>query len=113
MKEEEEEDNGDNEHTFDDILNQTTTTTNKEIERLSQLIIRELPTSHNEVAHILLNLLDLVNHTPIPTNMNTDQTSSSSSNLMNISSHPYTPIQQAGVVLDHDRPFADYGHLGM
>lgn len=110
----EEKDNSDNAQTFNDILNQTTTT--NEIERLSQLIIRALPTSHNEVAHILLDLLDLVNNTPTTStlinvnDMNIDQISS---NLIMTSSHLYTPIHQTGVVLDHDRPFADYGHLGM
>ena len=29
-----------------------------------------------------------------------------------ISTHPYPPITQQGLIADHDRPYADYGHLG-
>jgi hypothetical protein len=29
-----------------------------------------------------------------------------------ISTHSYPPTDQVGVVSDHDRPFAEYGHLG-
>ncbi|CAF1383390.1 unnamed protein product [Rotaria sordida] len=34
------------------------------------------------------------------------------SSTMMIATQPYPPLTQVGIVVDHDRPYADYGHLG-
>ncbi|CAF5089870.1 unnamed protein product, partial [Rotaria sp. Silwood1] len=111
----EDNDNG-SKQVSNDISNSTTTT--NEIERLTQLIIRERPADHNEVADTLLYMIGLVNN-PTTTSsmidvddMNTDnhQTTSSLSKVI-ISTQPYIPLNQTGIVAEHDRPYADYGHL--
>jgi hypothetical protein len=84
----------------------------EEIQRLSQSIICELPADHNEIADALIELLDLIDNTTsnIVNDSGTDR--EEASNAVN-STRPYPPINQTGVVEDHDRPYADYGHLGM
>ncbi|CAF1434531.1 unnamed protein product [Rotaria sordida] len=116
IKEETDEDNdNDSKNVFDDISHPTTT---NEIQRLTQLTIHERPEHHNEVADILLDLMGLVNNTTTTTtvstivdinDMNIDENKTSSK--MNIFSHPYVPLNQTGIVAEHDRPYADYGHL--
>ncbi|CAF1348988.1 unnamed protein product [Adineta steineri] len=56
-----------------------------DIEHSTQLIIREKHKEHNEVADALMDLL---------------QSSIST-------------IDQTGIVTEHDRPYADYGHLNI
>ncbi|CAF1468639.1 unnamed protein product [Adineta steineri] len=100
-----------NEQGLDNILTETGA---NDIEYLSQLIIRDLPTGHNEVANVLMDLLDLVNDRKITTSNMTDIDNISIDESISkqiISSHPYPPINQTGAVMDHDRPYADYGHL--
>jgi hypothetical protein len=58
-----------------------------------------------------MDLLGLVNNRPTVTDMNVNQTSTIT--IAAAGSHPYPPINQTGQVAEHDRPYADYGHLSM
>ncbi|CAF1440991.1 unnamed protein product [Adineta steineri] len=102
-----------------DILNETNA---NDIEYLTQLIIREKPKEHNKVADALMDLLQLVNSPIVTTTASSMMIDTNDSNIdqtseMIISStssdHPYPPINQTGIVTEHDRPYADYGHLNI
>ncbi|CAF1437120.1 unnamed protein product [Adineta steineri] len=93
-----------------------------DIEHLTQLIIREKPKEHNEVADALMDLLQLVNSPIVTTTASSMMTDTNDNNIdqtpemiitSSSSDHPYPPINQTGIVTEHDRPYADYGHLNI
>ena len=94
----------DDEHNLVDILNEARS---KEIERLSQSIMHDRPSNHtDEVADDLIQLLDDLSQHSISAMMESEDASTAMATR-----RPYPPIHQTGVVDDHDRPYADYGHL--
>jgi hypothetical protein len=100
----------DDEQSLNEILNQARAL---EIECLSQSVIRERPMHRCEVADTLIELLNnLVDNTG-SSMIKSDDIDSEESSKMIVSTHPYPPINQTGLVVDHDRPYADYGHLSM
>jgi Geminivirus Rep catalytic domain len=135
LKQQEEEDDDDKEDEEDEIISDDEQDINEilhnardeEIRQLSQFIITEQPIS-DETAQFFIRQLDLAldkTKTITTTNMdvndiNNDQqiltsclssSSSSSSIIPTISKNLYPPINQTGRVEDHDRPYAEYGHL--
>lgn len=96
---------------FDKLLDHTR---KEELKRLSQLIIHDLPTDDN-IAQIIIEklnfVMDITSVQDMDTDSSTQATSFASSSRVSIYSYP--PINRTGQVNDHDRPFADYGHLGM
>lgn len=85
----------------------------REIECLTQFIISR-PPEHDEMVQVLLSQLNL----PIHTSQQQEISVLSSSSVPPppltttiLSQNPYPPIHQTGLVRDHDRPYADYGHL--
>ncbi|CAF4079530.1 unnamed protein product [Adineta steineri] len=112
-------DDDDDDENNEYILNETNA---NDIEHLTQLIIREKPKEHNEVADALMDLLQLVNDPTTTTTASSMMIDTNDENIdqtseMIISStssdHPYPPINQTGIVTEHDRPYADYGHLNI
>ncbi|CAF0991888.1 unnamed protein product [Didymodactylos carnosus] len=99
----EDEDGDEQEQGLADVLTQTRAT---EIERLSQSIVNDRPSHTGEFADVLIQLLDDIPENPIPTMMESDNANTA---MATRRSHP--PIDQTGFVDDHDRPYADYGHL--
>ena len=88
-----------------------------EIQQLSQIMIAEQPTD-DEMAQFILAELNLALDRPnIITSLatNTANTQQQQSQLVasNLATQqrPYPPVNQTGLVADHDRPYADYGHL--
>ena len=69
-----------------------------ELNRLAVYMVGEAPDS-SLIIDLILESLGLV----VPSR----QDSPSSSTVK----HPYPPIYCRGVVMDHDRPYADFGHL--
>ncbi len=115
IKEDEDEDQ-DEEQTLEDILYQAR---EEELERLSQYMNENQPTPANEIIDILLELINTVPTTTTATTTTTTSTILDTSNTDEIaeattinrhSSYP-PPINRTGRVTDHDRPYADYGHL--
>ena len=102
-EEEEEDDEDNNQQDLHDLLDQARAT---ELEYLSQLIDRDRPTSANEIADILLELIGNVSKPTASTRVKTDEGSQTSFDTVS-----YPPINQTGPIADHDRPYADYGHL--
>jgi len=82
----------------------------QEIQQLSQVIVDNQPMDDNIAKNIMQQLQDILDTTK---NMNDDNQVQSELQISSIISteHPYPPINQTGIVDDHDRPYADYGHL--
>ncbi|CAF1311227.1 unnamed protein product [Rotaria sordida] len=104
-----------NEEPFDENI--LTQTRNHEIERLSQVIVESQPIN-DEIAATIIEQLDLVIDAAVPVDsivLDSVERLSTQEEVPLISSmiatHPYPPIYQEGIVSDHDRPYADYGHL--
>lgn len=89
-------------------------TREEELERLSKLIIHHLPTD-DTIARIMIEKLKLLITDTCVQDMDIDSSNqrASSSSSSTIFSHPYPPENRIGQVKDHDRPYADYGHLGL
>jgi hypothetical protein len=91
-----------------------------EIQHLSQLIRANQP-KDDYLANIIMQQLDddddddILESTMNNDNDNNNQTQSrlqtSSIIVTTTQHHPYPPVNQTGPVEDHDRPYADYGHL--
>lgn len=106
----------------------------KQLEHLTQTIRNNRPVD-DEMADIIIKHLDdflvtttLADHFILSTTTATDNKTNDndddsnldnqepnrvevSSILSSIEKHPYPPVNQTGVVKDHDRPYVDYGHL--
>ncbi|CAF2794228.1 unnamed protein product [Rotaria sp. Silwood2] len=84
----------------------------REIECLTQFIISR-PPEHDEMVQVLLSQLNLPIHTSQQQEISELSSSSAPPPLTTtiLSQNPYPPIHQTGLVRDHDRPYADYGHL--
>ncbi|CAF4786174.1 unnamed protein product [Rotaria sp. Silwood1] len=103
------------EHLFDDeILNQQC---EQEIQRLTQVIRSSQPEDGNETASIIMQQLNdllatkqtaIINDNENPISQHPIGTYATTSTMIQ---HPYPPVNQTGLVQDHDRPYADYGHL--
>ncbi|CAF4781223.1 unnamed protein product [Rotaria sp. Silwood1] len=120
-KEEEEEYNSENlnnvtdEQLFDEeVLDQQR---EQEIQRLTQVIRTDQPKDGNVAANIIMQQLNDILETTRPT-INCDNNDpmvpnqlETSSIISTVSQHPYPPVNQTGLVHDHDLPYADYGHL--
>ena len=82
----------------------------QELQHLSRVIHNEQPMD-DDMADIVVQqlneILDEIEDMDDDATENEQETSAMISNT-----HPYPPINQTGLVADHDRPHADYGHLG-
>ena len=107
VKEEQESDDDDttsaNQQDINDILYQAGTA---ELEHLSQIIQRDRPANANEIVDILLQLIGNI---PESTAVVSTDEPLETTTTDNVYVHP--PLNQTGTVADHDRPYADYGHL--
>ena len=74
-----------------------------EVLHLTQSVLSQHP-KNDATAHFIMNQLNLLvdreEETTVLSSIATDATE-----------HPYPPMNQTGTVADHDRPYADYGHL--
>lgn len=106
-KEEQESDDDDpisgNQQDINDILHQARTT---EMEQLSQIIHRDRPTNINEIVDILLQLIGNIPESTAVVSTDEPLKTTTADNV-----YVYPPLNQTGTVADHDRPYADYGHL--
>lgn len=76
-----------------------------ELNRLAVYMVGEAPDS-SLIIDLILESLGLV----VPSRQ--DSPSSSTDQRPTVAvKHPYPPIYCRGVVMDHDRPYADFGHL--
>lgn len=94
---------------LDEFLDQART---DELDRLSQLAKEHFPTN-DIVAEIIMEQLDFaIDQTRLEetNDIIIEEANSISSSTSSI--HSYPPINQTGQINDHDRPYADYGHLG-
>jgi hypothetical protein len=80
----------------------------QEIQQLTQLIRTTQPTNDN-MANVIMQQLDDILQTIVLNDNQIQQQLETSSSLPK--NHPYPPINQIGPIKDHDRPYADYGHL--
>ena len=95
---------------------------------MSQIIINEQLVGDEDVDFTLrqLNLLVIVRRTTttMMMNMGEDVRDNDTNDPDNndeqataisiaVSTHHFPPINQVGQVSDHDRPYAEYGHVGM
>lgn len=77
-----------------------------ELSRLAEYMVSEAP-DYSLITDLILESLGLA----VP--LRQDSPSSSTDQRASlIVKHPYPPIYRRGVVMDHDRPYADFGHLG-
>lgn len=84
----------------------------EEMQYLSQIISVKKPVEENEMVDMIIDLLNQTSH-PRSTVIHVNNVSNTEqSPKTNISTHPYPPINQTGPIHDHDRPYAEYGHLG-
>ena len=89
----------------------------EEMQELSQFLLVEQPINDETAQFIIQNLnlaLDRTKAIAAPTT-NTisvqQQQPSASAAILPTQQRPYPPMHQAGLVEDHDRPYAEYGHL--
>jgi hypothetical protein len=80
----------------------------QEIQRLSQIIRATQPAEDDDVAH-LAHIIMNDSNAPLQTSSSID--TSTTTTPATSTPHPYPPINQTGTITDHDRPYADYGHL--
>jgi hypothetical protein len=101
QEEENNNDNGNRNHATDEQVFNEKSSLNyhqceQEIQQLTQLIRATQPTNDHMVNIIMQQLNDII------------QTITTTTTPVQ---HPYPPINQIGPIKDHDRPYADYGHL--
>ena len=105
-----------------------------ELQCLSQTIMTERPSTSELADAVMQQLEDVIALTTEDILVSTDDddnhtdkqeheiraaalsqrsTLTSASSTMMVPTQPYPPLTQVGIVVDHDRPYADYGHLGM
>ena len=89
---------------FDDQA--TTQARDDELSRLAEYMVSEAP-DYSLITDLILESLGLA----VPDRQDSPS-SSTDQRASIIVKHPYPPIYRRGVVLDHDRPYADFGHLG-
>jgi hypothetical protein len=77
----------------------------REIEHLTQVIRSEQPDDDDLARFIMQQLNSALDTTSIAANASSAPTTTTDHLL-------YPPMHQTGPVADHDRPYADYGHLG-
>lgn len=109
-EEDEEEDPIFNEKLFDQtVLNDERA---KEIQNLTQIIYNTQP-SNDDLSHIIMQQLnDLLVTIVNDDNEQHTRKEFQPSSIASATLHPYPPVNQTGPIADHDRPYADYGHLG-
>lgn len=78
---------------------------------VSSIIHMEKP-MNDPIADALVECLDQIDEVHDGIDDNVTENESECDSIIITSSHPYPPINRTGQVADHDRPFADYGHLG-
>jgi hypothetical protein len=101
QEEEEDNANGNRNHVIDEQVFNEKSLLNyhqyeQEIQQLSQLIRTTQP-SNDHIANIIIQQLNDILQTTTTTSTPVQ--------------HCYPPINQIGPIKDHDRPYADYGHL--
>jgi hypothetical protein len=89
---------------FDDQA--TTQAREDELSRLSEYMVSEAP-DYSLITDLILESLGLA----VPLLRQDSPSSSTDQRASFTVKHPYPPIYRRGVVLDHDRPYADFGHL--
>lgn len=82
----------------------------RELERLSRVIHSEQPMNDDMTKIIMQQLDEILQGIEEMDDVATEDEHEISS--MANSTRPYPPMDQSGLVADHDRPYADYGHLG-
>ena len=83
-----------------------------ELQRLSQEIQNEQPTNDPMANGLVQQLNEIIEVIEEPVNDNEHNNESEMSSTT-AKTYPYPPVNQHGLIADHDRPYADYGHLGM
>lgn len=83
----------------------------QEIQYLSQVIQASQPMDDDLVDIIMQGFNDTLETTINDNDSNQAQSELQTSSLIISTQHPYPPVNQTGTVKDHDRPYADYGHL--
>ena len=90
----------------------------QEIQQLTQLIRTDQPIN-DDIANMIMQQLNIMSEMTINSSEHIEDSLSEtcSSMVSTISTyhhlryHPYPPMNLAGHVIAHDRPYADYGHL--
>lgn len=82
----------------------------QEIQHLIQNIRDDQPVNDYIASIIMKQLDDALAITLTNDNGNVQNKSEIGSSIS--TRYPYPPIIQTGPIIDHDRPYADYGHLG-
>ncbi|CAF1515717.1 unnamed protein product [Rotaria magnacalcarata] len=77
----------------------------REMQRLSQIIQATQPAEDDDAAH-LVHIIMNESNVQLQTSSSIDTSTTTTT-----TPHPYPPINQTGTITDHDRPYADYGHL--
>ena len=83
-----------------------------ELQRLSQEIQNEQP-PNDPIANALMQLLSEIIEVIEESVNDNDHNNESEMISITTGTHPYPPVNQHGLIADHDRPYADYGHLGI
>ena len=84
----------------------------QELQTLYRFVQNSQPTNDDITSVIIQQLNDVVD--AVTDHVNQDEISRedpTTSSIQTITSLPYPPANQIGLVADHDRPYADYGHL--
>ena len=104
-------DNPSDEEVFDQMI--MVKEQERELQQLYRFVQNSQLTNDDITSAIIQQLNDVVNATAVD-HINQDEVSRESlttSSIQTITSLPYPPVNQTGFIADHDRPYADYGHL--
>ncbi|CAF1390193.1 unnamed protein product [Adineta steineri] len=82
----------------------------QEIQYLTQVIQANQPMNDDLVGIMMQEINDTLEITIDDDNQTQSELQTSSSHIIS-TQHPYPPVNQTGLVKDHDRPYAEYGHL--
>ena len=83
-----------------------------ELQRLSQTIQNEQPMD-DPMANALMQQLNEIIEVIEESVDNNEHNNESEMSSITTGTYPYPLVNQYGLIADHDRPYADYGHLGM
>jgi hypothetical protein len=115
-EEEDDDDDDDDDYDQDNILNKEIfdqrTLNNERVQEVQCLnqVVRDYQPVDDSVANIIMQQLNDILETTI--NNDDDVQSEFETSSIVSETHPYPPTNQTGPIAAHDRPYADYGHLG-